>query len=233
MLSASYDIELNFRMNATLEQQQQIEKEIGEELLNGETLLWSGQPLRQIIFHPSDWWAIPFSLLWGGFAIFWEWGATGHFGSENAKDGFSIFMALWGIPFIVVGQYMIWGRFLYTAWKKGRTYYGVTTKRVLVVNSGATRKVVSSQLCNLESISLTTRQDGTGTLDFSPEPLVATSFWNSRRSTGSSQFYPDLSRLAFYDVADARSIYGLIQKARSAAQGVDPNAGSRALAESS
>ena len=42
------------------------EAEIQEELLTGETVLWTGQPLRQVIFHPSDWYAIPFSLLWGG-----------------------------------------------------------------------------------------------------------------------------------------------------------------------
>ena len=80
-------------------------------------MLWSGQPLRSVIFHSSDWYAIPFSLLWGGFAIFWESGVTGHFGFGNSKEGFSLFMALWGIPFIVIAQYIIWGRFPYTAWK--------------------------------------------------------------------------------------------------------------------
>ena len=205
-------------MSGTLEQQQRIDKEIQEELLSGETVLWSGQPLRSVIFHSSDWYAIPFSLLWGGFAIFWESGVTGHFGFANSKEGFSLFMALWGIPFIVIGQYMIWGRFPYTAWKKGRTYYAVTTRRVLVVTSGATRKVVSGYLRTLDSVSLTTRQDGLGTLEFSPEPERSNSFWNSRRGRGGPQLDIDLSRLAFYDVPDARSVYGVIQAERKTAQ---------------
>jgi hypothetical protein len=220
-------------MNSNLEQQQQIEKEISEELLNGETILWSGQPLRRIIFHTTDWIAIPFSLLWGGFAIFWEAGVTGHFAFRNDSDGFSAFMALWGVPFVVVGQYMIWGRFLYTTWKKGRTYYAVTTRRILVITSGANRKVVSSYLRNLETVSLTTRQDGTGTLEFAPEPLVAPSFWDARRGRGGPQIYLDLSRLAFYDVADARTVYGTIQKLRAAAQDIYPDAASRDFAASS
>lgn len=143
--------------SATLEQQQKTDKEIQEELFSGETVHWSGQPLKRVIFHSSDGYAIPFSLPWGGFAIFWELGVTGHFGFGNSKNSFSLFMALWGVPFIVIGQYMIWGRFPYTAWKKGRTYYAVTTKRVLVVTSGATRRVVSGYLRTLDSVSLTTR----------------------------------------------------------------------------
>jgi hypothetical protein len=45
--------------------------QIQPELLSGESLLWSGQPLRRVIFHQRDLFTIPFSLLWGGFAIFW------------------------------------------------------------------------------------------------------------------------------------------------------------------
>jgi hypothetical protein len=41
-------------------------------------------------------------------------------------------MVLWGVPFVVIGQYMIWGRFLYDAWLKPRTYYGITNRRVLM-----------------------------------------------------------------------------------------------------
>lgn len=205
-------------MNATLEQQQRLGNEIQGELLAGEAVLWSGQPLRSVVFHHNDWYAIPFSLLWGGFAIFWESGVTGHFSFGNAKDGFSAFMALWGVPFIVVGQYMIWGRFLYTTWKKRHTYYAVTTRRVLVVTAGTSRKIVSGYLRTLDSVSLTTRQDGVGTLEFSPEPERPNSFWNSRRNRGGPQLDIDLSRLAFYDIPDARSVYGVIQRERNAAQ---------------
>lgn len=51
--------------------------ELRTELFAGETLLWSGQPEQKVLFHQQDWFAVPFSLLWGGFAIFWEAGVLG------------------------------------------------------------------------------------------------------------------------------------------------------------
>jgi hypothetical protein len=47
------------------------------ELLPGETVQWTGRPNAAVIFHKEDWAMIPFSLLWGGFAIFWLLGASG------------------------------------------------------------------------------------------------------------------------------------------------------------
>jgi hypothetical protein len=47
------------------------------ELLSGESIVWAGQPNTRVIFHKQDLYMVPFSLLWGGFAIFWEAGVSG------------------------------------------------------------------------------------------------------------------------------------------------------------
>jgi hypothetical protein len=44
---------------------------IEQQLSAGERLLWSGQPRGGIRLHAADIFAIPFSVLWCGFAIFW------------------------------------------------------------------------------------------------------------------------------------------------------------------
>jgi hypothetical protein len=184
------------------------------ELGSGESLLWSGQPQRKVIFHASDWAAIPFSFLWGGFFIFWEWGASGHFGSANNSHTAPVFFTLWGIPFILMGQYMIWGRFSYIAWKKGRTHYAVTSRRVLVLYVGSTRKLIDGTLQNLSSISLSTRSDGIGTVEFSPNDAIYNpSMFNNRRR-GGIPMDVNLSRLAFIDIVDARGVYQTIQSQR-------------------
>jgi len=120
---------------------------------------------------------------------------------------------LWGIPFVVIGQYMIWGRFLYTAWRKGRTYYAVTNKRAIVLNTAPSRKLTDRSLRNLESVSISTRSDGIGTIEFSPVPVVNPNWgWGSRRYR--NQLDIDLSSATFYDIPDARSVNQLIQAQR-------------------
>lgn len=188
------------------------------EMSSGESLLWSGQPQQKVIFHQRDWFAIPFSLAWGGFAIIWEFGVTGFWGNSKHSQSAPGFLVLWGIPFIIIGQYMIWGRFLYVGWKKARTYYGVTNKRVLVLNTGSNRRVTDAYFSSINSVSLTTRPDGVGTIEFVPEP-DAKSSWGLKTKRGQgNQIGIDLSRLAFFDINDARTVYQLIQSQRDKAQ---------------
>jgi hypothetical protein len=89
------------------------------DLLPTERIEWTGQPEARIIFHHEDWLVVPFSLMWGGFAIFWLVSASGVLGGFNHPNRtFEYFGIIWGTPFVFVGQYLIWGRFLYARWKK-------------------------------------------------------------------------------------------------------------------
>ena len=71
-----------------------LENDLRPNLASDEKLIWTGRPKTGIVFRGSDLFLVPFSLLWGGFAIFWET-------SVIATDA-PFFFKLWGIPFVLV-----------------------------------------------------------------------------------------------------------------------------------
>ena len=173
--------------------------------MSGESVYWAGMPNPRIIFHSDDWTAIPFTLIWTGFFVFWEADALGIRGKASRHGEIDVFMALWGIPFLDIGNWMVWGRFLADAWLKRRTYYAVTNLRVLVLQDGWKKKTSTTFL---ESIPMIEREGAvTGTLWFGPKyPVVAAKGRKTR----------DMSRFSigdvpvFADIEDVDSVYRLI-----------------------
>ena len=86
--------------------------ELQEYLNTNEKLIWTGQPRKGIVFRTADIFLIPFSLLWCGFAIFWV---------VIASQG-SIYFAMFGIPFVIMGLIFVFGRFIIDA-KTTRKYF--------------------------------------------------------------------------------------------------------------
>jgi hypothetical protein len=127
-------------------------------LTPGESTLWSGRPAQGLLLRPSDALYIPFSLLWGGFAVFWEYNVV----TSDAP----FFFRLWGVPFVLVGLYLVFGRFIVDAYVRARTCYGLTNQRVLILTQAVQREVKSLSLKSLSDVSLTERANGSGTITF-------------------------------------------------------------------
>lgn len=167
----------------------------------GERQLWAGVPKQGIAFRSSDLLMIPFSLLWGGFAVFWELSVL----RESAPG----FFALWGIPFVLMGLYITVGRFFVDARRRARTIYAITSDRV-IMNTGAFAPVTKSlNLRTLSDVTLQEKPDGTGTITFGNVNPI----WSMY--TGTS--WPGVPQIpAFEMIRDARSVYGILRKAQQA-----------------
>lgn len=191
---------------------------IQPELISGESVLWAGQPNARVIFHREDVALIPFSLLWGGFAIFWEAGVSGFWGSGQHPGNSWLIGIIFGVPFVLIGQYLIWGRFIYAAWKKRRTHYAVTERRVIVVQNGWRRQMASAFIDALPTITKEGGDNGLGTLRFAQaEPM-----WSGRQGWGIWDAMRVGSFPTFVDIDDVQSVYRLVSDLREKTRAAKP-----------
>ncbi len=126
--------------------------------------------MQGVVFRGSDVFMIPFSLIWGGFAIFWETMALGI--PNEAAGAVGIVFPLFGIPFVLIGLYMIFGRFIYDSKKRAKTIYGLTNQRVIIISGIWGKSVKSLNLRNLSDVSLSEKSDKSGTIAFGQENFM-------------------------------------------------------------
>lgn len=147
------------------------EKSIIESKLSAnEHLLWFGRPRQGFFLRKSDAFIIPFSLMWGGFAIFWNAGVW----LMEAP----IFFKLWGLPFLVVGVYMIFGRFFVDVRQRKKIFYGVTNERIIIISGLFTQSIKSLSLQTLTDITMEEFSNGLGTITFG-SPNTTNQFGNN------------------------------------------------------
>lgn len=175
-----------------------------EDLFKDERVLWTGQPETSVHLTRADVFLIPFSLLWGGFALFWEisviaWGAP------------LIFPFVGGL-FVLMGLYMIFGRFIYKYWKKKKTYYAVTNKRILILTKLWGRNFQTTYINSIPAINKSIRSDGIGTIKFGNPSFMASMYEN----TGMVFFGPPGIKdvPTFYDIKDANRVYEMANELR-------------------
>lgn len=120
-----------------------------------EYILWSGKPSRIHLFNGQDLIMIPFALFWLSFSLFWEW--------QVIQSRQSIILCVWGIPFVMIGVYLLLIRPFYQASVTRRTYYAITNKQLMIKQGEKISFYTASQL---PPFSLKVHRDGTGSLYF-------------------------------------------------------------------
>jgi hypothetical protein len=188
-----------------------LQRQLHDELEAGERLLWSGFPRQGLMLRSEDTFLIPFSLLWGGFAIFWEYSVLA--GERDVPDQFNLwdrFFVLWGIPFVLIGLHFMFGRFLTDAMRRARTIYAVTDRRAILLTNFFGHNARSISLAGLNEINLSKEPNGRGTITFGPANYVygARGWPSTIRNTAP----------AFDSIARAEDVLKIIRDAQAASR---------------
>lgn len=120
-----------------------------------EYILWKGKPEKGNIITGSDIFLIPFSIVWCAFAIFWEMSAI--------ASGAPFFFALFGLPFICVGLYLVFGRFIWTSYIRKKTAYVITNKKIIRLRGN---KIDMLDGKTMPVMRVEAHKNGNGTLRF-------------------------------------------------------------------
>jgi hypothetical protein len=177
------------------------------ELESGEPLLWSGKPDNRRWLYQQDWFLVPFSVLWGGFAIFWEVSVL-----SSAAARSSVVFPLFGVPFVLIGLYLMVGRFFARRWIRRRTLYAVTDRRAIAIASSwpGGEKTTSVWLGSYPPLDKRLARDGRGTVWIG-------SFGPAQRWFASEQGWPGgrwmtANAVVFADIPDAADVYATIRR---------------------
>ena len=90
-------------------------------LTDQEQVLWTGMPEKGRLFTGQDFVLLPFGIVWLAFSLFWEVAAL--------KSSAPLFSSLFGLPFIGIGVYLVFGVFIQRLRLRGRTFYAITNKK--------------------------------------------------------------------------------------------------------
>lgn len=178
---------------------------VAGELESSERLLWSGRPGSRWLY-PQDAVLIPFSVMWGGFAIFWE--ASVLF-NRGARD--SVIFPLWGVPFVLAGLYLMVGRFFARRWIRRRTLYAVTDQRVISIMPSWLRgeRATSVWFGSYPPVEQRLARNGRGTLRIGSFPL--TGHWIAADPSWPGARSATTNAVVLADIENASDVYSSIR----------------------
>ena len=180
------------------------EDELRSHLDSGEKLLWAGRPAQGMVLTPQDWYAIPFGVVWLGFAVYNFWPTKA---PEPLKSPVPFALFVWaGLLFIGIGIYLLIGRFFADRLYRSRLIYGITDRRAIIISGFRRRSVQSIYLSSLSALTLEERPDGSGTIYFGDQPPY--SHWQR-----SSYFFQLGLGPQFFRITDVKTAYTIVHEA--------------------
>lgn len=151
---------------------QGLKEKVDRELQPDERILWMDIPIPTF-FTPESTKIFIFGIFFTSFAVFWTFGAAG-FAIPNLEEVsnpfqfISILFPLFGLPFILIGLFLLLNP-LFAYAKALKTVYLITDRRAMTFETGWSKTVRSYPPSKLLDVYRKERGDGTGDVIISSE----------------------------------------------------------------
>ncbi len=157
----------------------------------GEKLLWQGAPAGGIRFSITGLVQSAFGVFFLGFSVFWVAMAL----NIGADGPLSLFFPLFGLPFVLIGLWLVIGHWFFDAYKRRRSRYALTNKRAIIARRVFGRRLESYPILADSEISLV--EGRFDTVNFHQKTVI--------RNNGTSR-----ANIGFRYIRDGRKVYNLL-----------------------
>lgn len=126
------------------------------ELATDEKILWEGKPKQGIIFRYTDIALIPFSIFWTLAALIFE--------LISLQSNVPIYLSLIGIPFLLIGLFLLIGRYVLDIKRRKNISYCITNRRIIIKAEKLKSTAHSYQMTAIPRITIKNKSRKFGTI---------------------------------------------------------------------
>jgi hypothetical protein len=168
-------------------------KESALELSKDEKIVWEGKPKQGIVLRYTDIALIPFSIIWTIATLIFE--------LVSFEPDFPIYLSIIGIPFLIIGLFLLIGRYILDTKRRKNIFYWITNKRIIIKGEKLRNTVQYYQILGIYGITIKHKDRKFGTIVLGNEQGL-----NFGRGLEIEEFYwlnpKRLSRLELIEKAD-------------------------------
>ncbi|PWK59886.1 hypothetical protein [Roseicyclus mahoneyensis] len=181
----------------------------------GETILWQGQPVPDIVWRDMISGRLPIGIIFTAFSTVWISVAVWIVASIDAPILFRLFFPLGGLPFLAIGLYMLVGHLFWDARRRRGTWYTLTDRHAFVATDiFGRRKLDRYPIADMAALELV---DGSpGDVNFGSVthhmPRRAPGPHKSRNRLGGSTTV----KTGFRHITEARKVWRMIRDRQAA-----------------
>lgn len=180
----------------------------------GETVLWQGQPMGDILWRDMISDRLPIGILFTLFSTVWVFATIWMAASVEGPILLRFLFPVAGLPFLGIGLYMLAGHLWWDAKVRRGTWYTLTDRRAFIATDIlGRRKLQSHPITDMAALELV---DGTpGDVIFGHvshsrrRPVTGPDKSRNRLVTGSR------ARIGFFRIAEPRKVWRMIRDQRA------------------